>query len=172
MSKPSRDDSISPEPGCEAPESAFHKVDDLADRFDRFMRPFLVRINPILHGTVWQGKRFTENHIIVMMAVRLASPLSPSELSRAIGMQKGSLTTIIRNLNQSGLIERQHKPGDERSYRLVITSTGLEFVNHMAAQRRAGFRELFAGLPEPHCQQIVSALDTLIDYLGHAEASS
>jgi hypothetical protein len=70
MSKPSHDDSISTEPAREAPENAFQNTDDLADSFDRFMRPFLVHINPILHGTVWQGKRFTENHIIVMMAVR------------------------------------------------------------------------------------------------------
>lgn len=171
MTKSFRDDSISMETAGELPGNAFQSTDDLADRFDRLMRPFLVRINPILHSTVWRGKRFAENHIIVMMAVRLASPLSPSELSRTVGMQKGSLTTIIRSLCQSGLIERQDTPGDERSYRLVITSTGLEFADHMAAQRRAGFRELFAGLPEPQCQQVVSALDTLIDYLGQVEAS-
>lgn len=172
MTKSSRDDSISMETACELPENAFQSIDDLADRFDRFMRPFLVRINPILHSTVWRGRRFAENHIIVMMAVRMASPLSPSELSRAVGMQKGSLTTIIRSLCQSGLVERQDTPGDERSYRLVITPVGLEFADHMAAQRHAGFRELFADLPEPQCQQIVSALDTLIDYLGHTDVSS
>ena len=171
MTKSSRDDSISTETACKSPENALQSTDELADCFDRFMRPFLVRINPILHSTVWRGKHFAENHIIVMMAVRLASPLSPSELSRAVGMQKGSLTTIIRSLCQSGLIERQDTPGDERSYRLVITPAGLEFADHMAAQRSAGFRELFANLPEPRCQEIVSALDTLIDYLGQAEAS-
>lgn len=171
MTKSSRDDSISTETACELAKNAFQSTDDLADSFDRFMRPFLVRINPILHSTVWRGKRFAENHIIVMMAVRLASPLSPSELSRAVGVQKGSLTTIIRSLCQSGLVERQDTPGDERSYRLVITPAGLEFADHMAAQRRAGFRELFDGLPELQCQRIVSALDTLIDYLGQAKAS-
>ncbi len=171
MSKPSRDDTIPTPPAGGLPESALPGTDDLADRFDRLMRPFLVRINPILHSTVWRGKRYAENHIIVMMAVRLASPLSPSELSRAVGMQKGSLTTIIRSLCQSGLVERQDTPGDERSYRLQITATGLEFSEHMAAQRRAGFRELFADLPEAQCRQIVSALDTLIDHLEQ-EASS
>lgn len=140
-------------------------IDGLADSFDRFMRPFLVRVNPILHGTVWRGKRFTENHIIVMMAVRLSSPLSPTDLSRALGMQKGSLTTIIRNLRQFGLIERQDTPGDERSYRLIITPTGREFIDHMAAQRQVGFRQLFVGMPESQCLQITSALKDLIDYL-------
>lgn len=59
-----------------------------------------------------------------MMAVWLGSPLSPINLSRALGMQTGSLITIIRNLCQFGMIERQDTPGDERNYRLVITSTG------------------------------------------------
>ena len=171
MSKPSRDDSTSTSPAGALTEDASHSTDDLADRFDRFMRPFLVRINPILHSTVWQGKRYAENPIIVMMAVRLASPLSPSELSRAVGMQKGSLTTIIRSLCLSGLIERRDTPGDERSYRLLITAAGREFAEHMAAQRRAGFRELFADLPQAQARQIVSALDTLIDHLGQAAVS-
>ncbi len=143
----------------------------LSDAFDRFMRPFLVHINPIVHGTVWRQKRFTENHIIVMMAVRLSSPLSPTELSRAMGMQKGSLTTIIRNLCEFGMIERQDTPGDERSYRLVITATGREFVEHMAEQRQMGFRSLFAEMPKSQCQKITSALDTLISYLESAKVS-
>lgn len=172
MSKQSHVNSLSTETSCEMPDSEFETVDALANSFDRFMRPFLVRINPILHGTVWRGKRFTENHIIVMMAVRLNNPLSPSELSRALGMQKGSLTTIIRNLCQFGMIERQDTPGDERSYRLLITSTGLDFVDHMAEQRQAGFRKLFSEMPEPQCQQVISTLETLIDYLGHMEVSS
>ena len=172
MPKKSHGNSLSTERSCEILGSTFEIVDTLANSFDHFMRPFLVRINPILHGTVWRGKRFTESHIIVMMAVRLNNPLSPSELSRALRMQKGSLTTIIRNLCQFRMIERQDTPGDERSYRLTITSTGLDFVEHMAKQRRAGFRQLFAEMSEPQCQQVTSALDTLINYLGHVELSS
>lgn len=153
-------------------ESRLSAIDALADSFDRFMRPFLVCINPILHSTVWQGKRFTENHIIVMMAVRLSSPLSPSDLSRALGMQKGSLTTIIRNLCHAGLIERQDTPGDERSYRLVLTATGSAFIEHMAVQRQAGFRTLFADLPAAQCRQITAGLASLIEYLESSSKRS
>ena len=152
-------------------EKEFESIDALADSFHRFMRPFFVCINPILHSTVWRGKRFTENHIIVMMAVNLYGPLSPSELSRAFMLQKGSLTTIIRGLCQSGMIERLNSQGDERSYRLATTPVGIEFVEHMAAQRRSGFRQQFAELPEAQCREVRLAIDTLIDYLGH-EASA
>ena len=43
-----------------AQENEFESIDALADTFHRFMRPFFERINPILHSTVWRGKRFTE----------------------------------------------------------------------------------------------------------------
>ena len=152
------------------PENDFDSIDALADTFHRFMRPFFERINPILHSTVWRGKRFTEKHIIVMMAVDMYGPLSPSELSRAFKLQKGSLTTIIRGLCQSGMIERQNAEGDERSYRLTTTAMGAEFVDHMADQRRAGFRQQFACLPETQRHEVRLALDTLVKYLGH-EAS-
>lgn len=152
------------------PENGFESIDALADTFHRFMRPFFERINPILHSTVWRSKRFTEKHIIVMMAVDMYGPLSPSELSRAFTLQKGSLTTIIRGLCQSGMIERQSAEGDERSYRLTTTPLGAEFVEHMADQRRAGFRHQFALLPETQRHEVRLALDTLVKYLGH-EAS-
>ena len=153
-----------------AQENDFESIDALADTFHRFMRPFFERINPILHSTVWRGKRFTEKHIVVMMAVHMYGPLSPSELSRAFRLQKGSLTTIIRGLCQSGMIERQNAEGDERSYRLTTTPLGAEFVEHMADQRRAGFRHQFALLPEAQRHEVRLALDTLVKYLGH-EAS-
>ena len=145
----------------------FESIDALADTFHRFMRPFFERINPILHSTVWRGKRFTEKHIVVMMAVDMYGPLSPSELSRAFRLQKGSLTTIIRGLCQSGMIERQNAEGDERSYRLSTTAMGAEFVDHMAEQRRAGFRQQFAHLPEAQRHEVRLALDTLVKYLGN-----
>lgn len=152
------------------PENDFESIDALADTFHRFMRPFFERINPILHSTVWRGKRFAEKHIVVVMAVDMYGPLSPSELSRAFRLQKGSLTTIIRGLCQSGMIERQNAEGDERSYRLTTTPLGAEFVEHMADQRRAGFRKQFACLPEAQRHEVRLALDTLVKYLGHEVA--
>jgi len=151
-------------------EDAFDSIDALADTFHRFMRPFFERINPILHSTVWRGKRFAEKHIVVVMAVDMYGPLSPSELSRAFKLQKGSLTTIIRGLCQSGMLERQNAEGDERSYRLTTTLLGAEFVEHMADQRRAGFRHQFALLPETQRHEVRLALDTLVKYLGHEAA--
>ena len=54
----------------------------------------------------------------------------------------------------------------------TFIATGLNFVDHMAKQRQAGFLQLFAEMPKPQCQQVISALETLIDYLGHVEVSS
>ena len=169
--KRSRSDKLpSAEESASSRENEFESIDALADTFHRFMRPFFERINPILHSTVWRGKRFTEKHIIAMMAVDMYGPLSPSGLSRAFKLQKGSLTTIIRGLCQSGMIERQNAEGDERSYRLTTTPLGAEFVEHMADQRRAGFRHQFALLPETQRREVRLALDTLVKYLGHEAA--
>jgi len=166
--KRSRSDKLpSAEESASSRENEFESIDALADTFHRFMRPFFERINPILHSTVWRGKRFTEKHIIAMMAVDMYGPLSPSGLSRAFKLQKGSLTTIIRGLCEFGMLERQNTQGDERSYCLTTTPMGSEFVEHMAAQRRAGFRQQFVGLPEAQRHEVCLALDTLVKYLGH-----
>ena len=121
-------------------------IDEIDRSFDSFMRPYLVSIEPLLFRTEWDGRRYTEKKVIVVMALNMGGVLTPSQLSRVFRLQKGSLTTIIRSLCAEGLVRSAAVPGDERSYCLELTERGKDLVAHLCTQRRDGFRKLFAGM--------------------------
>lgn len=140
-------------------------VEVFEDLFDQFMKPFMVHLNPLMHSTEWQGRRFTENQVIVVTCVSRIGPVSPSKISKIFRLQKGSLTTVIAGLCDQGLIERVSVPGDERSYHLVLTRQGEAFISHMKAQREAGFLALFSEMPIQDLVAVCQGFSTLNKYL-------
>jgi len=50
--------------------------------------------------------------------------ISQTELSRAAGRDKSSLTPVVEDLVRRGLVERRRMDHDRRSYRLNVTAEG------------------------------------------------
>jgi DNA-binding MarR family transcriptional regulator len=50
--------------------------------------------------------------------------ISQTALSRANARDKSSLTPVLKDLVQRGLVRRRRAPGDRRSYRLTLTPAG------------------------------------------------
>jgi DNA-binding MarR family transcriptional regulator len=50
--------------------------------------------------------------------------ISQTELSRAAGRDKSSLTPVVEDLVRRGLVERRRLDHDRRSYRLNVTAEG------------------------------------------------
>lgn len=146
-------------------------IDELNQAVFTFMRYFLVFINPILHSANWRGKRYAENQIIVLMALRVCGTLTPTNLSRTLSLQKGSLTTIIRGLCREGLVERQELAGDERSYQLRLTNQGRDLVRFLDDQRRTEFRSLFAHMDEVDIRAAAHGFAVLSTYLKAVEVN-
>ena len=103
-----------------------------ADRLEQsivfLMRYFVVHINPILHRTSYQGRSFSEYEIIVPMALSLMGAMRPTDLSRDLCIEKGSMTSILKRLREMGLIERVEIPNNERSYQVRLTEAGFTFI--------------------------------------------
>ena len=144
-----------------------------ADRLDQavadFMRYFLVYVNPILHRTEYRGRSYLELEIIVCMALRTVGQMRPGGLSRGLRIEKGTLTSVIRRLGDLGLIERSHVPGDERGYTVRLTSEGEAFVRHLDAQRRNGFRKVFADMDPTEIDIAARGFELMTKHLASLE---
>jgi DNA-binding MarR family transcriptional regulator len=147
-------------------------IDRLDQSFAEFMRFFFVHINPILHRAEFLGRSYSENQIVVVMALHVVGPLRPTDLSRGLSLQKGSLTPILRKLRELGLIEKQVLPGEERSYLLRLTGGGRSFVQHLEILRRKGFEALFQEMDPDEVQAAAHGISLLTRYLqGREEAA-
>lgn len=136
---------------------------------DRFMRYFLVHINPVLHRTEYQGRSYSEYEIIVAMALGVVGPARPVDLSRGLAIEKGSLTSIIRRLRDLGLIEKHAIPGDERSYLVALTRAGASFRRHLETQRQRAFATLLADMDATELEHAALGLDVLSAYFAARE---
>lgn len=137
---------------------------------DRFMRYYLVHINPILHRTVFEGRAYSEYEIIVVMALGVIGPARPIDLSRGLKIEKGTLTTLIRRLEALALVEKQKVSGDDRSYRVALTARGAGLRRHLDRQRSAGLKALLAEMDPAGIADAARGLDLLSAYLGAKEA--
>ncbi len=146
-----------------------HPIERLDASLDRFMRYFLVHINPILHRTTYRGRSYSEYEIIVAMAVSVVGPLRPVDLNRGLRIEKGTLTSVIRRLGGLGLMAKRAIPGDERSYRVALTPAGRRFIRHLKRQRLGALQSLFAGMDGEAVAAATRGFDLLAGYLKSVE---
>lgn len=144
-------------------------ADMLEQSITRFMRYFIVHMNPVLHRTIYKNRSYNENEIMVIMALDVVGPLSPTQLSRGLGLQKGSLSSVLRRLEDLGLIERQDNSSDERSYLAVLSAPAAHLVQHLKIQRQTRFREMFNTMDEAAITQASKGLDLISTFLEELE---
>ena len=149
------------------PETA--PIDRLDASLDRFMRYFMVHINPILHRSEYRGRSYSEYEIVVVMALGLVGATRPVDLSRALRIEKGTMTSLVRRLGGLGLVTKRAIPGDERSYLVVLTAAGRKFRQHLDDQRHREMRALFADMDGKELAAAARGFDLLAAYLKRVE---
>lgn len=147
-------------------------IERLDQSFAAFMKYYFVFLNPVLHRAVYRGRSYSDNQIVVIMALHGYGPQRPTDLSRGLSLQKGSLTTILRKLREFGLIERLTTPGEERSYQVRVTAAGRAFARHMEAQRQQGFATLFQGMAPDQVRDAARGIELLTGFLRQREEAS
>ena len=135
---------------------------------DRFMRYFLVHINPILHRTEYRGRSYSEYEIIVVMALGLVGSTRPVDLSRALSIEKGTMTSLIRRLRGLGLVEARHR---RRRAQLSGGADGCRTEVQAASeeQRHRELRALFAAMDGEEIVAAARGFDLLSAYLKSVE---
>lgn len=136
-------------------------ADRLNDALTDCVRYFLVYVNPVMHRTEFQGRSYSESECILCLALSVIGPMRPSGLNRALRIEKGTLTSVIRRLCELGLIERTAVVGDQRGYQVSLTETGQGLIRHLTEQRRSGFRELFAAIPATDADAVARGINLL-----------
>lgn len=85
-----------------------------------------------------------------------------SELAEAALQVSATITGIINRLEERDLVERLLNPADRRSFRVSLTSTGLNLLDEIAQQKRSRLQTYMSHLPTTKRQELLGLLN---DYL-------
>jgi DNA-binding MarR family transcriptional regulator len=78
----------------------------------------------------------------VLVLINENPGISQTELSRANGRDKSTLTPVLNDLVRRGLVTRTRPPHDRRAYRLSLTSAGEAMLRDLMACARRHEKEL------------------------------
>ena len=91
--------------------------------------------------------------------------ISQTALSRAIGIDKSTLTPALDDLARRGLVRRARTATDKRAYRLKLTAAGEDILRDLTACAQAHDRDLdvIVGRQRP---VVLRALKRIVETLG------
>lgn len=96
------------------------------------------------------------------MELSSEQPLSQSELVQRLGLEKSSVSRLVKILEDRGWIERSRSTTDRRLVQILLSPAGAQATQELAAARRQKFRRVLAHIPEEHQQSVSEALTILV----------
>jgi DNA-binding MarR family transcriptional regulator len=97
--------------------------------------------------------------------------LTATELSRACGRDKSTLTPALKDLSQRGFVTRERTPSDERRYTIHLTSSGEELLRQLRVHARAHDRELDRIVGPENRAAFIATLRRIADALSEPHAA-
>ncbi|MEX0706274.1 MAG: MarR family winged helix-turn-helix transcriptional regulator [Nitriliruptoraceae bacterium] len=103
----------------------------------------------------------SQAHAISVLAAEGA--LSQKELARHLELTKSTVSRLVGQLEQRGLIVQRADDTDARRRLVELTTTGHDTAVEIAELRRARLARLLRRIPEDDRTGVLDALDTLIE---------
>jgi DNA-binding MarR family transcriptional regulator len=89
--------------------------------------------------------------------------LHPSEISDRQGTSRNTISSLIRDLEEEGLIERLLNQEDRRKFNIRLTPAGRQFVQDHASKHMRMIAQCFSDLTAEERQQLSNLLAKLAD---------
>lgn len=86
------------------------------------------------------------------------SDLTPSEISERQGVSRNTMSALIRNLEEDGLVMRRLDPEDRRRFNISLTSAGRDRVSQYARQHLETMGHCFSALSDEEQETLFQLL--------------
>jgi len=93
--------------------------------------------------------------------------VSPTDLSQSRGVSKNTISTLLRSLEEQGLITRSIASHDRRSFVIQLTEAGRALIRERSPQHLMFLNELASDLAPEERQQLIILLRKLYQSVIH-----
>lgn len=98
--------------------------------------------------------------------------LHPSEISERQGTSRNTISSLIRDLEDEGMIVRRLNKEDRRKFNIILTPEGQELVQEHASKHMRMVAQCFDSLTAEEKQQLRHILDKVAANLDTVRADS
>jgi MarR family transcriptional regulator, organic hydroperoxide resistance regulator len=110
-----------------------------------------------LYRPLLEPMGLTHPQYLVMLALWGDSPLSVKEISGLLQLDPGTLSPLLKRLENAGYVRRERDPSDERQLAVTLTEAGVALRAQAERIPAAMVRRLDMGLDElEHLQQVLT----------------
>ena len=81
------------------------------------------------YGKLLKQDGLTYPQFVVMMGLWQNDGASPTQLAKAVGLSKATLSPILRKLESNGYLVRESVPDNDKTKSMVLTPKGREFAD-------------------------------------------
>jgi DNA-binding MarR family transcriptional regulator/GNAT superfamily N-acetyltransferase len=125
----------------------------------RFNRFYTQKIGALGDAHLASAYSLTEVRVLYELAHREAP--TASELGRALGLDAGYLSRILRHFTQLALVRRVRSKSDSRHVHLHLTKKGERVFVPLEERARAGIASLLRPLPAKRQESLLDAMVTV-----------
>jgi DNA-binding MarR family transcriptional regulator len=103
----------------------------------------------------------TPRQYALLRAAREHDGANQTALVKASGIDRSTITDVVRRLVDAGLLERRRPKNDNRSYAVKPTAAGLAILKAAEARVRDADRQLLSGLPRGDRKRFLEMLKAI-----------
>ena len=100
------------------------------------------------------------------------SELNPSEISERQGVSRNTISSLIRNLEDDGLIARSLDQKDRRKFNISLTENGRSLVSQYAREHLDRVSQCFGGLTETEQETLSQLLNKIREHVTAVRENS
>lgn len=138
---------------------------DAVRRFNRFYTPL---IGLLQEGYLDSPFSLTQVRVLYELAHRDGT--TAAELARALSLDRGYLSRMLRGFTEVGLVEQQPSPEDRRRRILSLTEYGRSVFDPLDRRSHDDVVALLRGLSAESRRRLVVAMDAIEEILGEGTA--
>jgi DNA-binding MarR family transcriptional regulator len=117
------------------------------------------------------GRELSGNDVHLLRTVVARGPVRASDLAAWQGVDKSTISTQVRRLEERGLVARRPDPADRRAVLFTATARGRKLRRRMDTAGAALFGELLRDWPEEDRLALATLLDRFSRRLDNEPAA-
>ena len=118
----------------------------------------LVRAGGLLESHDHSGLRLSLSEVFALAELADAGTLSQQELADRLGLEKSTVSRLVRQLEKRKWIKRASSAPDRRIIHIQLTPSGQAAAQRLADARHSKFDDLLAALPKAKRASILEAM--------------